>query len=130
MIYWRNRNCYKPVPYSPTRDSHFSFITETLITANVVDVPFWLNLDRAATDTTHVTVEKFKAIGGVVELATTKQGALHLVVQSSEQGAAVIGVELQVLPPGLSQIRRHSVLSLTLLTVCPYIVQYTPNTRR
>jgi|TARA_B110000977_G_scaffold200430_1_gene290921 hypothetical protein len=96
----------------------------------VVDVPFWLNLDRAATDTTHVTVEKFKAIGGVVELATTKQGALHLVVQSSEQGAAVIGVELQVLPPGLSQIRRHSVLSLTLLTVCPYIVQYTPNTRR
>ena len=72
---------------------------ETLIQANVTEVPYWLDLDRGAVETTCVTVEKFKAIGGTVALATTKGGALHLVVNSTEQGSsAVIGVELQNLP--------------------------------
>ena len=68
---------------------------ETLVQANVKDVPYWLNLDRSATESTAVTVERLKAVGAVVELATTRAGALHLVAVSAGAGGAVIGAELQ-----------------------------------
>ena len=67
---------------------------ETLVQANVKDVPYWLNLDRSATETTAMTVERLKAVGTVVELATTRAGALHLVAASAGAGGAVIGAEL------------------------------------
>ena len=62
---------------------------ETLVQANVKDVPYWLNLDRSATESTAVTVERLKAVGAVVELATTRAGALHLVAVSAGAGGAV-----------------------------------------
>lgn len=68
---------------------------ETLVQANVKDVPYWLNLDRSATESTAVTVERLKAVGAVVELATTRAGALHLVAASAGAGGAVIGAELR-----------------------------------
>ena len=68
---------------------------ETLVQANVKDVPYWLNLDRSATESTAVTVERLKAVGAVVELATTRAGALHLVAVSAGAGGAVIGAELR-----------------------------------
>ena len=68
---------------------------ETLVQANVKDVPYWLNLDRSATETTAMTVERLKAVGTVVELATTRAGALHLVAASAGAGGAVIGAELR-----------------------------------
>ena len=68
---------------------------ETLVQANVKDVPYWLNLDRSAAESTAVTVERLKAVGAVVELATTRAGALHLVAVSAGAGGAVIGAELQ-----------------------------------
>ena len=61
---------------------------ETLVQANVKDVPYWLNLDRSATESTAVTVERLKAVGAVVELATTRAGALHLVAVSAGAGGA------------------------------------------
>jgi HUS1 checkpoint protein len=68
---------------------------ETLVQANVKDVPYWLNLDRSATESTAMTVERLKAVGTVVELATTRAGALHLVAASAGAGGAVIGAELR-----------------------------------
>ena len=68
---------------------------ETLVQANVKDVPYWLNLDRSATESTAVTVERLKAVGAVVELATPRAGALHLGAVSAGAGGAVIGAELQ-----------------------------------
>ena len=68
---------------------------ETLVQANVKDVPYWLNLDRSATESTAVTVERLKAVGAVVELATTRAGALHLVAVSAGAGGAGLGAELQ-----------------------------------
>ena len=68
---------------------------ETLVQANVKDVPYWLNLDRNATESTAVTVERLKAVGATLELATTRAGALHLVAASAGAGGAVIGAELQ-----------------------------------
>jgi HUS1 checkpoint protein len=68
---------------------------EKLVRANVVDVPYWLNLDRGGTEILHATIERFRAIGSVVELATTRHGALHVVVSSAHAGAAVLGTELR-----------------------------------
>jgi HUS1 checkpoint protein len=68
---------------------------ETLVQANVKDVPYWLNLDRSATESTAVTVERLKAVGAVVELATTRAGALHRVAGPAGAGGAVIGAELR-----------------------------------
>ena len=51
---------------------------ERIVQANVVNVPYWLNLDRHATEGAHQAAERFKAVGPRTELATTKAGSLHL----------------------------------------------------
>ena len=46
--------------------------------ANVTNVPYWLNMDRAGVEAMHAAVERFKAVGARVELATTKVGQCSL----------------------------------------------------
>ena len=72
---------------------------ETLVQANVKDVPYWLNLDRSATESTAVTVERLKAVGAVVELATTRAGALHLRPAVSAGAAASASAPSSRTPP-------------------------------
>ena len=69
---------------------------ETIVQANVVDVPYWLCLDRAATEAAHAAVERFRAVGDVVELATTKAGSLHLT--TNKGGHVALGAELRRVP--------------------------------
>jgi len=71
---------------------------ETLVKANVVGVPYWLNLDKTATEATQQAVERFRAVGPVVELATTRAGALHVSVGRAGFGAAELGTELRGAP--------------------------------
>lgn len=83
------RGAHHPVPY-----------TQALVQANVVNVPYWLNMDRLGTEAMHASVERFRAVGPKVELATTKAGVLHLT--TSRGGAVTLGVEyrgINVLPP-------------------------------
>ena len=69
---------------------------ETIVQANVVDVPYWLCLDSAATEAAHAAVERFRAVGDVVELATTKAGSLHLT--TNKGGHVALGAELRRVP--------------------------------
>ena len=43
---------------------------EALVQANVVNVPYWLNLDRIGAEAMHQAVERFRAVGLIAELAT------------------------------------------------------------
>ena len=69
---------------------------EALVQANVVNVPYWLNLDRIGAEAVHQAVERFRAVGLIAELATTRAGAVHLVVAGA--GVASVGVEHRGVP--------------------------------
>ena len=69
---------------------------EHIVQANVVNVPYWLNLDRQATEGAHQAAERFKAVGPRTELATTKAGSLHLA--TAKGGSVTLGTEYRGLP--------------------------------
>ena len=83
---------------------------ERIVQANVVNVPYWLNLDRHATEGAHQAAERFKAVGPRTELATTKAGSLHLA--TAKGGSVTLGTEyrgLAVLPNAEDQYARGGV---------------------
>ena len=83
---------------------------ERIVQANVVNVPYWLNLDRHATEGAHQAAERFKAVGPRTELATTKAGSLHLA--TAKGGSVTLGTEyrgLTVLPNAEDQYARGGV---------------------
>ena len=82
---------------------------EHIVQANVVNVPYWLNLDRQATEGAHQAAERFKAVGPRTELATTKAGSLHLA--TAKGGSVTLGTEyrgLPVLPVAEDRVRDGS----------------------
>jgi len=72
---------------------------ETLVGANVVDVPYWLDADRYALESIRETIERFSKVSESVEITTTRTGALY--VSASKYSVSVLGTEyrgLRVLP--------------------------------
>lgn len=82
---------------------------ETLVGANVVDVPYWLDADRYALESIRETIERFSKVSESVEITTTRTGALY--VSASKYSVSVLGTEyrgLRVLPTDADEYDEHA----------------------
>lgn len=82
---------------------------EQLVGANVVDVPYWLEVDRYGLESIRETIERFSKVSENVEITTTRAGALYL--SASKQAVSVLGTEyrgLRVLPVDADEYDEHA----------------------